>query len=269
MNGNLYMPRFKNREEYERWKAQRKQDIDGVLNRTNRLTQSKSFIENISGVFTYPFHGDGTIVIIAGIAFFTVIGFFRFLPLIGILISLFITGYLCAYAIKIIASTGNGEDTVPNWPDFSSFLEDIFTPLFLVIGTVAFSLIPAFAFYYFKSDFNLSDPLFFVLVILGLAYMPMGFIAVSINRSLMALNLPFVLYSISRVIGDYVIACITLFLIIAIRVIVERIFGSLPIPLLGSVINSFISIYFLIIMTRVLSLLYFVNKDRLNWFGEY
>ena len=75
------MPKFRNREEYEKWKAEleieyqqrssntsEQQEPTGVYNLTPNQTfvTQKSFREEFLGVFTYPFYGEGRYLMIVG-----------------------------------------------------------------------------------------------------------------------------------------------------------------------------------------------------------
>lgn len=282
------MPSFKNREEYENWKAQKIKEHEeeqknlpqdeiskGIrleaLIIDEGLSEPKSFFEQLPGIFSYPFKGNGKIVLISGTVFFGIISFFlhyNIIPFIGIVVGAFIAGYLCAYMMKVISSSADGEDELPDFPDFYDWWDSVLCPGVKVSGTAIFCFIPALVYYYYVlTEFSLADPGFLVLIGLGLFYLPMGLIAVSMSGSFASLNPFFIVPSIIKVLDKYLIAFAFLVVVFILELVLKKSFLS-SIPFLRFFIGSFLLLYFLIIEARVLGLIYNANKERLSWFGE-
>ncbi|MCX6924057.1 MAG: FHA domain-containing protein [Verrucomicrobia bacterium] len=96
-----------------------------------------SFLGLLPRALIYPFQGSGVILLLAGTAFFYVLGY---LPFIGLIL----TGYLFNYAKSIVTSTAEGEDDPPDWPDFTDWKEDIIGPYFQLFALVVLSFGPSF-----------------------------------------------------------------------------------------------------------------------------
>jgi len=213
------MPRFKNRQEYEEWKAkrleegmeraERKKSIEKLMphysqSRVKEVPEPKPFTEQLHGIFSYPFKGHGIYLLAVGAVFFWILGF---IPLMGIIVG----GYLSAYMMKIIRSSADGEDEVPDWPDFSDFWSDILDPAIKVSGTTIVSFTPFLLYLFFSYPVYewfitfqwVKDPIIWLLLLLGSLYYPMGLLAVAQADSLLALNPGFIIRSIITVAGDY------------------------------------------------------------------
>jgi hypothetical protein len=82
--------------------------------------QDRGFGSFVADAFSYPFRGDGVIILIVGTISFTIITF-------PSLFSLWLTiagwGYLMLMPQQVIHGTALGEATVPRWPDFDGFGE--------------------------------------------------------------------------------------------------------------------------------------------------
>jgi len=81
-----------------------------------------------------------------------------------------------------------------------------------------------------------------------------------------AINPAFIIPSILKVPLDYIIACVVLITIVGFRTAAEKFLTF--IPFIGSFIAGLLALYLLIVEARILGLIYYTNKERLNWFGE-
>jgi hypothetical protein len=276
--------KFKNREEYNQWKAQKIEEAKGKADKFNEIKEmhphkssseinallkknapQKSFIELLPSVFIYPFIGNGKYILTAGVIFYWLADFVSSMIFIfGALISVFVGGYLCAYIMKIINSSANGDDEAPDWPDFRN-MQDILVPIFEVVGTGILCFAPAIIYGFLYH--SLSDPVLWVLVGLGILYYPMSLIAVSLFNSVNGLNPAIVITSIMRVPFEYLIACLMFVLVVVVSAYVQGLF-DIPVPFIGSFIGEFFALYFIMVQMRILGIMYYSNQKRLNWFGE-
>lgn len=289
------MPKFSSREEYERWKAQKLEESKDkahkieiaediarhtpqseIHNRFEEKIPPKPFIEQLPEVFSYPFFGSGKYILIIGVLLFLIYKILMymasFVPIYGfifmLLIGVFGGGYLSAFMMKIISSSADGKDEAPEWPEVTDIWSDIVHRFFLMFGTFVFSFLPYIIYFFlFSSESLYSVLLIWIFIVLGSLYFPMGLIAVSQTDSISSLNPFFIIPSILKVPRDYGIAFFILLFVILINTVAEKILVS-PVPLVGSIIESFLSFYFLIIEMRILGLVYYTNRERLNWFGE-
>ena len=86
----------------------------------------------------------GWAVIAAGAVCLWVLNAVLALPVSGyfiifkVLLAAGIAGYLSAYMIRIIGSSADGREELPDWPELTNFWDDILRPLLLVMSTALF-----------------------------------------------------------------------------------------------------------------------------------
>ena len=176
-------------------------------------------------------------------------------------------GYFFSFLQRIITTTTLGEEQMPGWPDFTEVWQDMIQPFRLLWGLFAACFGPALVCWYFAHNgSDLAQRALWPLVIAGFLYLPMALLGVAMSDSLASLNPLFVLGSICKVPGQYLIACGLLAAIVglkwAIEVALERI---VPIFFLRYLFSSVLLLYFLIVEMRVLGLMYFWNRRKLGW----
>lgn len=225
-----------------------------------------TFFQSLPGAFSYPVKGDAWLLLVLGTLFFGAIDlagmFMGFLGM-GIL-GVFGTGYFFSYVQGIIATTGMGDNRGPEWPEFSDWWEDIVIPAiqFTVTNVVVF--VPAVLWLMFAPE-NLKLAAI-PLALLGVIYLPMGFLAVAMLDTVFALNPMLIVPSILKVPLAYLTACATLGLILGVQYGTELLAEVvIPIPIVPALIGGSISFYFISVMARILGLLYYYNREELDW----
>ena len=220
--------------------------------------RTKTFGQGIARSLTYPFRGNGVIILICGTIFFGLVDIFRM----GILTwSLWVMmwGYLFAFMQRIIVTTAQGNDDPPEFPEISDYHEDIVVPFRQLALSLIASLAPAiFAFIYMGAlagQFAL---------LLGALYFPMAILGVAMSDSFAALNPIFVLSSVVKCFGQYVLACIVFAGLMFVFYQVQ-IASEVEIPLVGVFIFWFVYLIFLMIGMRILGMMYYFNKKKLGW----
>lgn len=232
--------------------------------------------------FKYPFLGDGWALLIGGSLFFGVLDLANYVArhaftygmramMMRVVVFTFIfgTGYLFSFLKNIIASTAQGDERMPDWPELTQWKEDIVSPMFqfLVLCVVCFG--PALA-AYLAMDwwFDVDYPwLVWLLALAGCVYFPMAFLGIAILDTLGAVHPLFVVGSILRVPREYALAVLVFGGVLVFRWLAEDLFASLlKIPLVPSLTSDLLSICFLMIEARVLGLLYLAHKEELGWF---
>jgi hypothetical protein len=216
----------------------------------------------------YPFRGEGLILLIGGTVFLaltTVVQMFA--AILSIFIFIFLTGYLLAYSQKIITTTANGEHEPPTWPDFSDFTQDILPPVFQALGLFVLYLLPAqIARWFLPEDSSLNLIVSGMLLVLALFMAPMAWLGVSMHDSIVALSPRFVIPSILRILASYVGVALQLILLVAIDSGLSWTLKQLRVPFLPWLLSSFLSLYFLMVISRLLGILYYRNRAKLGWF---
>jgi hypothetical protein len=223
---------------------------------------TRPFLHRLPDAFAYPFQGGGLVLILVGTMCFSILDFFASFSPFGFIGILFITGYLCAFMMKIVNSSADGKKDLPDWPDVSDFLDDIVVPLFQVVWTGIFCFAPAIVYVIFVH----FDIVFWLLIGFGILYFPMALIAVALTNSVLSINPVLVVPSIIKVPVDYLAACFILALI-ALLANFSQLLVSF-IPLAGLILKNLLALYFVILEAHVLGLIYHANREKLGWFGE-
>ena len=235
-----------------------------------RSSSGKTFAGEMAAAWAYPFRRDGSIIMVTGAIFFSIAAFAaqKILFLIGLFIYITTTGYWMAYAQKVVQTSAQGEDDPPTWPDVSDFYSDIIIPFVQAAGLFVVYLLPVFS--PIIMAVVQEQPLYFLgAVALGLVsafMMPMAWLAISMTESMMGLSPHVVIPSILRIPGHYMLIVVELIVLVCINIGLELLFDQFRIPILTSLITSFLSVYFMMVICRLLGSLYFLNRNRLGWF---
>jgi hypothetical protein len=225
--------------------------------------EAPGFFAALPSAFLYPFQGSGVVLLVAGTAFFYLLGK---LPLIGLLI----TGYLFNYAKSIITTTANGQRELPDWPDFTDWREDILVPYFHLFALVALAFGPALLVAVCQS-WQGTEPgaACFCALAIGLLLAPMGMLGLAMFDSVSVLNPVALTWSIMRVPVPYLVAAVAFELVLLFHWFAEgAIDKAMPIPILPGLISGFLSLYLVSVGMRILGLLYRCHSDQFGWFNR-
>lgn len=230
----------------------------------------RDFLPSVGASFAYPLHGDGMILIIAGTLFYMLIGgrmlsFGALFGFAGLVVGIFGSGYLLAYLQAIITSTAAGDETLPDWPDFSGW-SDVLEPLWQGVVLVAGCGLPAALVFFFARP--LGDAAWFLALAAGAFYLPMAFTAVTLFGTLGAMDPRLVVRSIARVPGEYTLVCGFLVLTFLVRAGLERALADLHVPFVSSFLEGLTGMYLLTVQVRVLGVFYRTRRRALGWFLE-
>lgn len=215
----------------------------------------------------FPFRGEGLILLIGGAGFLALASVMKSVILLTGLVIVFSTGYLLAYSQKIIASTAHGEHRPPPWPDFSDFMQDILPPIWQAFVLMVLYCLPIGLARRFLPD----EQLVTLLAVLGLGLLaiflvPMAWLAVTLKDTLAALSPHFVIPSLLRLPGAYAAMVLQMTGLVLADLGLRWALRKLPVPVLPSLLSSFVSVYFLMVASRMLGMLYHRNRERLDWF---
>ena len=228
--------------------------------------ENRSFWKCVPELLRYPVSRQGLPLLIMGSILFMLLDFAAWFSL---WIAIGAAGYLFAYMQKIIIATANGEEDLPGWADFSDWFNDILRPCLMMMWTFVVSFGPAVLYMVnsvtAESDMNMG--VLFPLFAWGFLYFPMALLAVAMADSFMAANPLVVLPSITRLSTQYLVVCALFFTIVAVRYVSERLLAiHVGLPILPTVIASFLSLYFLTVEMRMLGTMYYLNRRRLRWY---
>jgi hypothetical protein len=216
----------------------------------------------------YPLRGEGLILLVAGTLFMALTSVLqRFALLLSGAVFVFTTGYLLAYSQKIITSTAHGDHEPPTWPDFSDFTEDILPPFLHALAVFVLYFLPPFLAYWFlPQDSVISTVVPLVMLGLGLLLAPMAWLAVSMHEQIGPVSPHFVIPSVLRIGERYLLVVIQLAILVSVDAAAGWGLKQVPIPFLPWLLSSFLSLYFLMVFSRFLGMLYYRNRSDLGWF---
>jgi len=234
----------------------------------------RSFFAAIPGAFVFPFRRSGLVLLISGAVFFVGLNFTQrmagfVLPFgIGLFfavgIAIFCSGYLFAFLKSIIATTAQGDEEMPDWPEYNGWVESGLGPFFEMLAVFVVCLGPGYCYERFAHDPQAW--LTWTLFIGGLAYLPMALLALAVYDNLVALNPVLVLLSIARAPVEYAVTCLVLgFLVFSLGEATQWLRENVDVPGVTSVVGEFLALYTLTVVMRVAGLLYYAKEDRLNW----
>jgi glucan phosphoethanolaminetransferase (alkaline phosphatase superfamily) len=140
-----------------------------------------------------------------------------------------------------------------------------------LIGTVIFSFGPAIALTVYAAFASEGAPWLgwatTAAIVFGCAYFPMAFMAVAMFDSIGAVNPLLIIPAILKIPLEYLFTVALLAVILLVRWLCKTFLpGILPVPLLPSVLSSFLGLYFLTVEVRILGLLYWTKRRELGWF---
>lgn len=223
-----------------------------------------TFSSFVADAFSYPFRGDGLLILMLGTIVFTVLDFLgRF----SFLLNAVAWGYLLLMLQQVIHATAMGDNRLPNWPDFDGFGE-LFTKAIQWAVEVVVSFGPAI-FLGFTAAREESTGLAIGCLgvgLLGGIYFPMAILSVGMHDSVGGLNPVGVFAGIIRVPGHYVLTLLIFFSLIGVQVLTGKL--SAMIPIAGLLIDKLDELWSAVFLSRILGGLYYVNRRRLSWFGE-
>ncbi len=93
--------------------------------------------------FIVPFRANGRAILVL-LVFMQMLGWAasEFVPLLGVLAQMAITGWIFAYYFRVIVETCRGEDHLPYLEIDQGFWEGIIRPMLLIVGGTVFLLLP-------------------------------------------------------------------------------------------------------------------------------
>ena len=243
-----------------------------------RAPADEAFTTQVGNAIYYPFKRDGLVLLTTGTLFLCLIKAALFLCqfafLFGwiatLILSVYGTGYFTSFFRRIVTSSAAGEEAMPDWPDVTDFSGDILAPFFQLLGTVVASFLPAIVIALFvPAEFAYKDEATLAALVFAFAYFPMAFLAVSMLDSIAAANPLLVVQAISRMPLKYLLTVLIFGAVMVIRWAGGRYLPRyLPVPFLPAILSSFVGLYLLVILARILGLLHRDNRAKLGWFNH-
>lgn len=213
---------------------------------------------------TYPFRRSGWIMILAGAIFSVILDVLQFAPLIGLLVAVFSAGYFGAFYLDIIGTTMGGLDELPDWPSFSSMLDDIVSPFFRLVFLVVLSFGPVLAVAIFAdAKGTWFMPGILSAVVFGCFYFPMAVLATQAFGGIGAALPHVVLPAIFKALPGYLLGLGALVLVFAVCAFAQEF--TARVPYVGWFLTSAVALYGLMFQGRLIGLIYNDKKDEIGW----
>jgi len=249
----------------------------------------KGFFARLPEAFVYPFRGNGFLLLVAGsfLYFLLQVGQYMLVNsrgtrgiLIGLIIQIFVGGYLFAYVQAVVQTTAVEDRELPQLAGVSNFWEDVLLPFLQMLGLGLTCFSPAILL--LVVAMAAGQPALAIAAIpvfvLGFIYLPMAFLAVVILDTLKAVNPLVIVPSILRVPLAYLVTLVLLATVYGIRalgdivmaVVFEEGFSTksmtkLFLMLILKAVWCFAGFYLIIVTMRFLGLLYVTKKQKLGW----
>jgi uncharacterized membrane protein len=169
-------------------------------------------------------------------------------------------GYLFSYLSNVAATSARGSDANPGWPEFIHVGDDIVRPFFHGSCLLAACLGPGVAAAYWV-HFQAGT----ALVFLGLFFLPMALLTVSLADSIRGLNPTLLVSAIGKAPGAYLLAGLTFLAVLGVSGGLKYEGSLLKIPFLRflpSLVLYFVLLYGLVWVMRIMGLFYRTYRDR-------
>jgi hypothetical protein len=253
--------------------------------------KERGFFARLPAAFLYPCRGSGILVLFVGAMLLAALKFLAGGSFIGVgrgfalfrwglLLRVFVLGYLFAYMQSVIHSTATEEKELPPLPSMTNFWEDILLPCLQFVGLMLFCFAPAIGIAIWgSSDEDSAAPLAFMITSgLGLAYFPMAFLAAALLDSVLAASPLTVIPAIIKAPLEYIVTLILLGAVFATRWLGDAVLPALfprgltthSMPKLVAFLGaealwSVACLYLLTVGVHILGLLYVTKKARFGW----
>ncbi|MEW6161550.1 MAG: FHA domain-containing protein [Verrucomicrobiota bacterium] len=231
-----------------------------------------TFFARIPSAFRYPLRKDGWILLAGGALLYAFMSWLtgsRYGGLIRGLsfgLAALFTGYLFNFMQRIAVTSAQGEEQMPTWPEFTDYYQDMIQPLLLLMGATVVSFAPLIGcLIAVANGVGLVQILIVPSILLGIFYFPMSLLAVSLADSFGGLNPVLVVASAVKVAKDYIVLVILLGVLLLVNKGFQRVTGSIPIPILPALLSWFVTLYFFAVQMRLLGMMYYSNRSKLNW----
>ena len=217
----------------------------------------------LTDALSYPIRGTGWMMILLGAIFSIILDVLQFAPVIGIAVALFSAGYFSSFYLEIINTTMTDRDIVPEWPNISSFIDDIISPFIRVFGLVIISFIAPFALLFADQSASWFIPAMVAAVIFSCFYFPMAALAAQAFGSLGS-ALPHIVFpAIFRARSRYLVAVIALVVTFIVCGLAQEF--AVELPYVGWFLAASIALYSLMFQARLIGLIYRNQSDKFEW----
>jgi hypothetical protein len=180
----------------------------------------------------------------------------------GLLVMIFVYGYLYLLFLKVIRKTALGDDSPPSTPEMESF-EEAFTVFFRILAVLIVWAVPAITAYYVADQ--QATVVFWILAGVGALFLPMSLLAVGMFETLRGLHPVPLVKAMVRVPLQYIFCCAFFHFVIGLAYVVQDLDSITGIRVLDVLIGDAAFIYALYAAGRLLGGLHAANSVRFGW----
>ncbi len=228
---------------------------------------AESALAMILGAFRYPLEGKGLAGLTPLAVLAVVMGLGGKIPFLSFVVVFLTAGYAVAYMLRVIETTVKGDEQLPGWLDVTNLLDDIVLPAFQIWVVVMLSNLVAIVLGWMGFGATPENPGYRFADFLGMAsfalYYPMAVLALAHFGSLRWTLPDRVIPAIQRALPGYWIAVGIVFLCQFVVVFVGDF--TAQIPLLGSILNSAIMLFLMVVTARILGLVFLKYRKAIAW----
>lgn len=207
----------------------------------------------------YPLRKHGWQIILVSTIVWLLLAWTLALPLINLGLFVLYAAYFGSYYLKILSETVNGNDMMPNWPDFMNVVDDILKPALRLVVIVVNTWLPLIIVLVMHTQFAPVPRIIGVLALMyGIFSFPMTALLVQVSGRYRA-GLPHIVLSAMFELGwRYAVVAIACNVaVLAWLYLPKLLFGR---SVAGAVFNVALLIYMVAFQARITGLLYRMAK---------
>jgi hypothetical protein len=215
-------------------------------------------------VVSYPLkeHGLYTLIFAAFAG-----AMFGSVPVVGDVLTLFfLLPMIVPFLFAVLQSSGRGETKIADWPSFADLWDHYIRPDILVLISAGVAFGPIVVYGILASYLHIRLPFLKIVgLVTGVLYLPMALIAAAVSeKPLVPFQFRTILAGIWKIRGSYLILLLSAGLVIVIHGLILR-FLPYSIFFLGLALFWLVTVYFGIVLMRILGNTYATNRDRIKW----
>lgn len=239
--------------------------------------------KDYTSAFRYPFKPRARMVLVLAAVMVGALNVLTGIPFLGVFAFLMLCAmffYYVSFCLLIVSETCEGAEDSPEWPN-----AEVFAPTMRIVGVVILCFAPmlfcmaqdrSISIFEWQTAWGLAKN---VCLAAALCYLPMAFLSVSFHRTFLAAG-PRIVLPAARACGtDYL--ALTLYVLsltfvalgvghvtALIRVLAARIpFAGFPISSLLAIPAFAVNLFFAMVVSRMLGLLYRRHRKEIDWEG--
>lgn len=219
-----------------------------------------NLLEQLPALLRYPVQGGGIYKLAAGAGILALAAFLGDVAYVHWFTSFIAAALIGGYLMRIIDGSCRAETTMPVWPNIDNWFDDLIVPLLKMFAVVILCFGPATIWYRFFGN----DPIFWVLLLPGVAYFPLAAAAMSLFESLEEILPSRIIPSFRKIEDEYILTLIVL----SVLALACNGFGTTVGTswLVGTPLASIANFYVLSLGAHIIGWLYAAEASRLRWF---